>query len=435
MYVSGYGPELTTPVLRYYRMMSSVLMSVFAGLFGSALLYLVFRLLENDWPNNYADMKNVVDSASQRNMWVYLAMRFVPMYIASVLVASLAEAIGGRAALALVTCAVLHLCLTNFRPHILRRTFKFSRVRVRYVAVFLETVVAIVLATFLAGISWSYLLPFLPDVDELVQAIWTSVFVALAVISLRSFGTFEQNLDKQIERAQEELGEEVLYVIQREARQNDVSADFIEAVVLTECIQRPAWIRRIEYFKGRFSGPGTYGVAQVYSSEPISDELSIKLLCQNYAGYYPEGHEDHGYNRTLFRVELETINSSPVFVEQVMDIYERLSPYPRDSSEYFARDNKKFIEILSLKRDGKEWVLQVSLGPGWGQVEVTTVDRDLVEKSSTIFGGSESTVRRFEKLVVPVGILFAELRTNEPTSSQSQPDSVLIDLEDPWMYD
>lgn len=76
--------------------MPSVLISLFTGLFGSALLYLVFKLLKTDWPNNYSNMKNVVDSASSRNMWIYLAMRFIPMYVVSVLVASLSNSTGGQ---------------------------------------------------------------------------------------------------------------------------------------------------------------------------------------------------------------------------------------------------------------------------------------------------------------------------------------------------
>lgn len=416
--------------------MSSVLISLLIGLFGSVLLYLVFKLLKSDWPNNYSDMKNVVDSASRRNIWIYLAMRFIPMYLVSVLVASLSESTGGEVSITLSTCAVLHVCFTNLRPHILRRTLTPSRVRLRYIATSLSTIALISFATIFAAMTWSYLTPLLPEADEVVQAIWTALFVGLVVGLVRSFGRYDDSLENQLERAEKELGEDLKQVIHREARRNDVSADFIQSVVLTECIQRPKWLRKIENIKGKFFGPGTYGVAQVPSDSPITDEQSIKLLCQMHKGYYPEidAHEYDRFNRTLLSVRLERINSSRIFTAQAIEIYESLSPYPRETSESYAKDGKSCVEILSLTREGAEWIISVSLGPGsqyLGMTTTTRANRD--ETYSEVFLDTDPSIRRFTDLRLPVAVSYVEFNIVGIVLPDGRSDSVSLDLRDPYV--
>jgi hypothetical protein len=411
--------------------MTSILASLGFGTFGSLLLHLIFRLLKSDWPTNYSDMKNVVDSASQRNAWVYMLMRFVPMYLVSVLVASLVESAGGRIKVALLTCAGLHVFLTNFRPQIVRRAFSASRNRPRYLMAFCSSLASILVATILAAVTWFYWIPVLPKPDELVQAIWTSLFVGLVVMLLRSVGTFEDSLEKRIERAKKDLGEDLQRVIQLDASENGVSVEFIQAIILTECIQRPRWIRRIERVKGRISGPGTYGVAQVTSPEPISDELSIKMLCKNHAGYHPAVHESHGYNRTLLKVRLEAHNPDPVFVEQATEIFDSLIPDVLDSSESWAADGRKLIEVLSLRRQGGNWVIELSLGPAWQGLYMTAVTRDGMEEFSNIDISSDSKIRRFAEVALPVSVLWIEFKTVGAALSDDTSDALVMDLEDP----
>ncbi|NKG21996.1 hypothetical protein [Paeniglutamicibacter terrestris] len=413
--------------------MTAFFASLGIGAFGSLLLYLVFRLLKSDWPTNYSDMKNVVDSASQRNAWVYVLLRFVPMYVVSVLVISLSEATGGQRIVALVACAVLHVLLTNFRPQILRKAFRPSRNRPRYLVAFGSSLTSILLATFFAARTWVYWIPVLPNPGELVQAIWTSIFVGMVVVLLRTVGSFEDNPKKRIERAKHDLGDELQRVIEIEARDNEVSVEFIRAIILTECIQRPRWIRRLERAKGLISGPGTYGVAQVTSPEPISDELSIKVLCANYAGYYPAGHDSNGYNHTLLRVRFEDHNPDPVFVEQATEIYNSLFPDLLDTSQTWANDGRKLIEVLSLNRRGSKWIIKMSLGPAWQGLQMTTLTRNHLEKSSNIEISPDNRFRRFAEVSLPVDVLRVEFDTVDVAMSNDEPDSLVIDLDDPYL--
>ncbi|WP_431711457.1 hypothetical protein [Glutamicibacter uratoxydans] len=411
--------------------MTPLLVSIAIGTLGSILLHLTFRMLKSDWPTSYSDMKTVVDSASQRNAWLYVAMRFVPVYVVSVLVASMTNSAEANPFIALTVCAVLHICRTNLRPSVLRRVFRSSRNRPRYLAAFFSSITFIVLATFLASKTWSYWESLLPEPDQLVQAIWTSLFVGLVVVLVRSIGTFENNLDAQIKRALDDLGKSLQKKIREEALANKVSADFIEAIVLTECIQRPKWVRRAEYIKGRFIAPGSYGVAQVSSSSPISDEMSIELICKKYAGYYPVQNEYGSYNQTLLRVALESHNPDPIFVDQAKEILEARRSDIVESSSIWAEDGRKLIEVTHLRREGQEWVIVLTHSPDIDGLCMTTFARDGGEEESCIDRDIQEGTRSQNEIRLSIQVRKVEFKGVDTKNSTQELDSLTLDLEDP----
>lgn len=415
--------------------MVTFLASLAIGAFGSLLLYLSFRLLKSDWPTNYSDMKTVADSASQRNVWIYVAMRFIPMYVVSALVASIANSSGGNMALSLTVCAVLHTCMTNLRPSILRKLIKTSRNRPRYLAMFSSSLLFIVLASLLASSTWLLWKPLLPQPNELLQAIWTSLFVGLVVVLARTLGKFEDSLAKRIKLALDDLGESLLRKIRTVAETNDVSAEFIEAVVLTECIQRPKWIRRAENFKGRFVKPGSYGVAQVFSSSPISDEESIEKICKIYAGYYPVRNEYGDYNRTLLQVALETHNPDPVFVKQATEILIARSQNLIESSSSWAHDGRKFIEVTSLKRVGKEWVIELTHYRDIDCLRMSKQYRNGVNETEYMCTGSDTDTkfRIKTQIRLPIEVSQFTLTGVCANNLDEEFDSLDLDLEDPYL--
>ena len=58
--------------------------------------------------------------------------------------------------------------------------------------------------------------------------------------------------------------------------------DLVEAVLLVENLQRPPWVRWLERAFGRFVGVKSYGVMQVPTDKPVSDEESIRLAVANH---------------------------------------------------------------------------------------------------------------------------------------------------------
>lgn len=414
--------------------MTSFFTSVGIGIFGAALLYLVFRLLKSSWPTSYSDMKNVVDSALRRNAWVYVMLRFGPMYVVSVLVASLCGAAGGQVLVGLGTCASLHLAMTNFHPRIMRRIRSRSRNQLRYLVAFLSSIVFVLGATVVAFFTWHFWLPVLPDPDELVQSVWTSLFVGVVVIFIRSVGVFSDDAESRVTRAKQDLGDDLWQVIELEARQNDVSPDFIRAVVLTECIQRPGWIRKMERTKGIVFRSGTYGVAQVFAERPISDEESIRRLCRNHAGYYPAPNADQRLNRTLLGARFEMHNPDPVFVEQALEFFDVSAGEIYKNSDVWASDGKTLIEVVTVRRNGSNWVIGVSLGPAEGGLEMNAITRDGIEDKSLVTFGGTTDVRRHAVITKPIEVSWIEFRVSAVGDSAEEADKLILDLDDPYFF-
>lgn len=357
------------------------------------------------------------------------------MYVVSVLVASIANFSGGSITLSIAVCAALHTCMTNLRPAILRKLFKTSHNRPRYLVMFFSSLFFVVLAPLLAHTTWSFWRPLLPQPDQLVQAIWTSLFVGLVVVLVRTIGTFEVGLDKHIKLALEDLGESLQRKIRTEAQVNDVSEEFIEAIILTECIQRPKWIRRAENFKGRFVKPGSYGVAQISSLSPISDEESIEKICKVYAGYYPVRNEYGDYNRTLLQIALETHNPDPIFVNQATEILEARSRKLVESSLSWADDGRKFIEVTHLKREGQEWVIELTHYRDIDCLRISKHFRDGVEETTykRTDADTYADIRIKSEIRMSIEVSRLELAGVNASSQDEEIDSLTLDLEDPYI--
>jgi len=247
--------------------------------------------------------------------------------------------------------------------------------------------------------------------------------------------TFEVSLDKHIKLALDDLGESLQKKIRTEAQANDASVEFIEAIVLTECIQRPKWIRRAENLKGRFVKPGSYGVAQISSSSPISDEESIEEICKIYAGYYPARNEAGDYNRTLLQVALESHNPDPIFVNQATEILEARSRKLVEGSSSWADDGRKFIEVTHLKREGHEWVIELThyrdidylrmskhFRNGMGETACKRTDADI-----------DAAVRIKDEIRLPIEVSRLELAGVNASNQDEEIDSLTLDLEDPYI--
>lgn len=357
------------------------------------------------------------------------------MYVVSVLVASIANSSSSDIALSLAVCAVSHTCMTNLRPSILRKLFKTSRNRPRYLAMFFSSLLFIVVAPLLAFSTWSFWKPLLPQPNELLQAIWTSLFVGLVVVLVRTIGTFEVSLDKHIKLALDDLGESLQKKIRTAAQANGVSVEFIEAVVLTECIQRPKWIRRAEKFKGRFVKRGSYGVAQVSSPSPISDEESIEEVCRIYAGYYPARNEYGDYNRTLLQVALEKHNPDPIFVNQATEILKARDRNLVESSSSWAEDGRKFIEVTGLRRVGQEWVIELSHYRDIDCLRMSKQYRDGVEETAHMHTSARTNVdfRIKTQIRLSIEVSGFELTGINARNLDEEIDSLYIDLEDPYI--
>jgi hypothetical protein len=373
-----------------------------------------------------------VESSSQRNGLIYVAWRAVPVFLVGVLVANASNRSGNSPWLGLGVLLVMHLATTNLRISVIRGLAVTPRwVRGNHTAFHALVSLAVMASTTAAGFAWPMFDALMPDPDELVQALWTAIFIGIAATIVRVSSTYRPTVSN-FARAKRDLGDELLDFAHLEAHRHDVSARFILAIVRTECLNRPRWFRKLERFKGKISGPGTYGVAQMASKTPISDEESIIQLCRKFSGFYPVWGE-YEINRTLLTIELERHNNGSAFIRQAINFFDELDPRQVESSDRKNRDGRGVVEVLPLKRSGEMWNISFSVDPEVNHLLMQLLPRDGAEAVThrLLSPTPLQDGRRTYEVSVPIkevarGVIVALSETGEAIGD------VALDLNDPW---
>jgi hypothetical protein len=102
----------------------------------------------------------------------------------------------------------------------------------------------------------------------------------------------------------------------------------VKAIMVVENLQRPLWFRRLESFKGRVFPSGTYGIMQVESARPVSDEESIKIAVETrlagqvvpFKSSGTPSYPDHDWLLLLARA----YNDSQAYAKSVATAYSML---------------------------------------------------------------------------------------------------------------
>lgn len=410
-------------------------MSAIWGAIGAIFLLALYRALKVKWPENYSDMRAVVDSASQKNGFVYLTMRIVPVYLVAIVVAAISGPSEKQVTLGLATLGILHLMLTNLRPSILSKLFRSTdRSKFGHIAFHFATSVLIAFVILVADWSWQLFIPVLPNGDELVQAFWTALILGVLVAFVQEITRYQPTASKGFESAKQDLGPELSEFINSESRRMDVCPTFIQSIILAECIQRPKWFRKLENLKGRFIGPGTYGVAQMSANEPIGDMRSIELLCEKFSGYYPLRSPHGQILQQLISAKYEEHNFDPNFVNLALGNFGRLEPSVRQRTETVATDGRGLIELLDIKRNRGSWIVFVSCVSNGQTLFKTTTGRDSqVHGPLPVALDNLPMIRCSLSLEIPIQISNLRLEFISEEQTFDPAAVLLIDLSDPWI--
>nr|WP_246400480.1 Gmad2 immunoglobulin-like domain-containing protein [Jiangella mangrovi] len=302
-------------------------------------------------------MTDAVDNFLSTSLARYLAFRVIPVYVTVVFVTVTAGRIDASASRAAAITVGTHILLTNLRAIVeLLRRREHSSAWVNLIAFNLLTCVLLIATAFLAFRTSSTWKDLIPSQEDTVVALWTGALAAILAVFLRNLVVTQHSEDALFERARKDLGPDLWTYAAQRAAVHSSDADLIRAILLAEVIQRPAWTRSLERTKGKVLRRGTYGVAQIGSSTPITDEESIDLLCQEFASYRLPRHPEYGHLLDeRFRARIEKHNPNVSFVNQVVLFYERLAGYHLEGTEAKADDGRPVIEVKELRRRGQSW--------------------------------------------------------------------------------
>lgn len=98
--------------------------------------------------------------------------------------------------------------------------------------------------------------------------------------------------------------------------------------MLVESVQRPSWMRKLEWLKGRVVPEGTYGIMQVRAHHPISDEESVRrAIAEHFAGHRVPVDDTGMYGLDAREIFLRGYNPDSQFVSFGSEIYSMLHTY------------------------------------------------------------------------------------------------------------
>lgn len=334
--------------------------TVILGLLGAGFLHVLYLTMRSKWPESYMSVRTALDKAPRSSALRYLLLRCCPTYAVGSLLAITVERLGGNALVALVCMGVPYALVNDGRAlWRLRREGAGRGPVLWFYYVFNLVLIAGLVA--LSYLTYRWYAEFVPEPDELIFAVWTAVFAAvLATAFQQLLRSPDLSVERKLAAARKDIGEDTWAYVNEAALGADCEPVLMHAIVAAEALQRPRWMRRLERAKGRLVPEGTYGVAQMTASHPLSDAQSVQALCQAHAGYYPARSSAGHVRETLLEARIEKHNSNPEFVASVMEFYGHLTPWAQYRSATTSYDGRPHIEVTGVQRVGDQFEIHGS---------------------------------------------------------------------------
>jgi hypothetical protein len=254
-----------------------------AILVGSGFLHALYRAVKVQWPDSYFTLDSKLGYAITSTPTRYVTFRFVPLFFVALFVAVTLDRLNGNPAAGALGVTLVHIVVSSGRASIglLRAPFTSRR------APLLVLHGAVAGGSMLAGLGGFVLRKRLqavvPAVEDLSASLWTGVFAGVAGVYIMHLSRHDgDNTYSSLRRSKEELGSRLWDLAGDAALRHGTDPALVRAMMLVENVQRPAWFRKLERVKGALFRRGTYGVMQVQSSTPLTDEQSIELCVSKH---------------------------------------------------------------------------------------------------------------------------------------------------------
>lgn len=313
------------------------------GAAGLAFLMMFFRAVHTRWPESYFTIKDVTSYKISTTPVRYCLFRFGPVLVTSFLLGSVADVVGASPGRAITVMAMGHIVISSGRAT--AKTLgsspaEFARsVRlVIYVVVSVGIGVAGFLGWLLVGVE--PLRELVPESTDLTASLWTAAAAGvigsfLIVISRGDAPSTREVLT----RSRATFPASTWKTLEEEAERTDANLALVRAIALVENLQRPGWIRSLERAKGKFIPKGTYGVMQVGSDAPVSDEESVRLAVDHWFRSTRGAIDDEKLSEVL-----RSYNPDPTFRDLARDFFYELGGEVTYGSDEFD-ENSEPVEI------------------------------------------------------------------------------------------
>lgn len=283
---------------------------------GLGFLHIFYRAVQLNWPESYFGATELSTYAVATSPVRYALFRFGPVFLACLFVAVSLDRAGRSGLVGSLVIGVAHSLTTTGRALVQAALLPspIRRHRVPTLIVWGVVFLGVMLTAALAGLVSGYSSAFVPDSNEIVSSLWTGLIAGvlgayLAKVS-RGHAIDEYEMADESRRR---IPRHLWDLVGQEAITHAADPDLARAVMLVENLQRPHWFRALERARGRFVRRGTYGIMQVMSDRPLTDEESIKkAVRERLAGVTVKN--EHGYlDRDALATFARSYNPNPNF--------------------------------------------------------------------------------------------------------------------------
>lgn len=358
-----------------FETVNSHVSEILAGLGGAVALRAFYAAISSEWPRHYFMAKTSLESHSRANFIRYLALRTLPVFIFGTLVAIVTVNVDGKPLHAVITMILVHLWTSTLKA--LRNLWRHDRqgISAIVIAYHVGSIATVALAGFLALATHTYLKGLVPSGRDALNAVWTAALAAILAAGLKRAMDFDrsQGVDR-LERAKTDIGAQAWAYCEEAAVEHRTDPELLRAIILSEALQRPRWVRRLENAAGKVLGPGTYGVAQMHANSPIDDLESIQLLAKSFQDFRPVVSSGE-IQRLRTKAALERHNSSEAFLAPALDFFEELILHPQWSTTAIAWDGRPCIEVVDISRDGDQFLVRGTASAQEGVIQSRLDDK------------------------------------------------------------
>lgn len=124
---------------------------------------------------------------------------------------------------------------------------------------------------------------FLPQLNNLLDNVWAAFITVIMFYIVRSIINKPKKISiTQVINRSSDIGLKFISYIEKYSKQHNADPLLVKSVCIAENIERPKWFRNLEYALSFIKKKGSYGIMQVTSDHPISDEESIKIAIEKY---------------------------------------------------------------------------------------------------------------------------------------------------------
>jgi len=307
--------------------------SVALGAAGALLLWGCYRAVEIKWPDRYAGMTQTFALRARQTLGRFVTFRCLPTALVVVIVSLTCERVVGAPGAAVIGGAVAAL------PSVLVHGYVFGRSMVKggdhtvnYGIFHLAMALMIAIAALAALPARVLLGPLVPQPEVLLDSIWAALIAvgiggaAVAVLRPRPPDAPEFGPRYWIDRAKRDTGVAIFDRAFEVSRERGADPLLVWARLVGEVVQRPRWMRWLEFQLARWRPATSVGVMQVPGSEAKTDIDSVDVGVSQMAGRWALVATEYGYAtdyNSIWTTATEW-NAEADYVDRVYSIHAEL---------------------------------------------------------------------------------------------------------------